>query len=162
MRRKRGRPKGSKTVEGRHHRHHQIQIHANNYVENIQDFCECIYPLGDRQNVLKVLQAIKEHKLGYGRMQTTAKELDIPYGTFNVILKKLRRLGIMTRDWRFSSVFLKKLMAITKVYGDFTGKRHQYEGILKEANDYIAKLWKEAEKEGKPPRFEPYYGDEES
>jgi len=66
------RKKGSKTGL-RHTPHPLIQIHKHNYVKTLEDFCSCIFPRNSF-DVAKVLTAIKQNKLGYGRMQAAAMQ----------------------------------------------------------------------------------------
>jgi len=87
--------------------------------------------------VAKVLTAIKQNKLGYGRMQTAAEELGIEYNKFNAIIRRLKDLGILTRNYTFSEVFQNKMTAIGAFYAQFTGKANPIQQALKDANEYL-------------------------
>lgn len=129
------RSKGSKTGL-RHSPHPLIQIHKYNYVETLENLCNCIFPRNSL-DVAMVLEAIKQKKLGYGKMQATAEELDIDYNKFNAIIRRLKDLGILTRNYAFSEVFQNKLTAISTFYAQFTGKANPIQKALKDANEYL-------------------------
>jgi len=129
------RKKGSKSGH-RHTPHPLIQIHKSNYVKALEDFCDCIFPRNSL-DVAKVLRVVKESKLGYGRMQRTAEELGIDNNKFNAIIRRLKDLGILTRNYTFSEVFQNKITAISTFYGEFTGKTNPIQKALKDANEYL-------------------------
>ena len=129
------RKKGSRTGL-RHTPHPLIQIHKHNYVKTLEDFCNCIFPRNSF-DVAKVLTAIKQNKLGYGRMQTAAEELGIEYNKFNAIIRRLKDLGILTRNYTFSEVFQNKMTATSTFYARFTGKANPIQQALKDANEYL-------------------------
>jgi len=129
------RSKGAKTGI-RHTPHPLIQIHKQEYVTTLDGFCECIFPRNSLE-VGKVLEAVKQNKIGYGKMQKVAEELGIDYNTFNAIMRRLKDLGILTRDYTFSGVFQNKLTAVSTFYGHYTGKTNPVEKALDEANDYL-------------------------
>jgi len=87
--------------------------------------------------VAKVLEAVRDRKLGYGRMQVTAEELGVDYNKFNAIIRRLKDLGILTRNYTFSEVFQDKLTAIGTFYGQFTGKANPIQKALNDANEYL-------------------------
>ena len=129
------RKKGSKTGH-RHTPHPLIQVHKHDYIETLEDFCDCIFPRNSFE-VAKVLEATKQGKLGYGRMQTVAEELGIDYNKFNAIVRRLKDLGILTRNYTFSEVFQNKIAAICTFYGQFTGKTNLIQKALDDANEYL-------------------------
>jgi len=129
------RSKGSKTGF-RHTPHPLIQIHKGNYVKTLEGFCDCIFPRTSL-DVAKVLEAVKQKKLGYGRMQVTAEELGIDYNKFNAIVRRLKDLGILTRNYTFSDVFQNKITALGTFYAKFTGKANPIQQALKDANEYL-------------------------
>jgi len=129
------RAKGSKTGV-RHSPHPLIQIHKQKYVLTLQDFCECIFPRNSLE-VEKVMEAIKQGKIGYGTMQQTASNLGIDQNKFNAILRRLKDLGILTERYTFSEVFQNKTTAISTLYGKYTGKMNPINEALKDANEYL-------------------------
>jgi hypothetical protein len=100
--------------------------------------------------VAKVLEAVKQDKIGYGKMQITAQELNIDYNKFNAIIRRLKDLGIITRNSTFSGVFKDKITAIAAFYGEYTGKANPVQKALEEANEYL-------KSKGYSGRFEPQY-----
>jgi len=129
------RTKGSKTGH-RHTPHPLIQIHKSNYVKALEDFCDCIFPRSSL-DVAKVLEAVKATRMGYGRMQKTAEELGIDNNKFNAIIRRLKDLGILTRNYTFSDVFQNKLTAISTFYGEYSGKTDPIQKALQDANEYL-------------------------
>lgn len=142
------RVKGAKTGV-RHTPHPLIQIHKQKYVRTLEDFCDCIFPRNSIE-VAKVLEAVKQSKIGYGKMQTTAEELGIDYNKFNAIIRRLKDLGILTRNSTLSEVFQDKTTAISTFYGQYTGKTNPVQKALDDANEYL-------KAKGYSGRFEPQY-----
>ena len=129
------RKKGSKTGL-RHTPHPLIQLHKYDYVKALEGFCDCIFPRNSLE-VAKVLEAIQQKKLGYGRLQATAEELGIDYNKFNAIIRRLKDLGIFTRNYTFSEVFQNKITAISTFYAQFAGKSNPVQKALNDANEYL-------------------------
>ena len=129
------RVKGSKTGI-RHTPHPLIQVHKHKYVQTLDDFCECIFPRNSLE-VGKVLEAVKQNKMAYGKMQATAEELNIDYDKFNAIIRRLKDLGILTENYTFSEVFQNKTTAISTFYGQYTGKTNPVQKALDDANEYL-------------------------
>lgn len=129
------RKKGSKTGL-RHTPHPLIQIHKYDYVDSLEDFCNCIFPRNSFE-VAKVLEAVKQKKLGYGRMKETADEIDMDYNKFNAVIRRLKDLGILTRNYTFSEVFQNKLTAVSMFYGKYSGKMNPVHDALNDANEYL-------------------------
>jgi hypothetical protein len=100
--------------------------------------------------VAKVLEAVKQNRIGYGKMQTTAQELGIDYNKFNAIIRRLKDLGILTRNSTFSEVFQDKTTAISTFFGHYTGKANPVQKALDDANEYL-------KTKGYSGRFEPQY-----
>lgn len=142
------RVKGAKTGV-RHTPHPLILIHKQAYVTTLEDFCKCIFPRNSLE-VAKMLEAIKQNKIGYGKMQTTAQELGIDYNKFNAIIRRLKDLGILTRNNSFSEIFQDKTTAIGTFYGKYTGKANPLQKALDDANEYL-------KAKGYSGRFEPQY-----
>lgn len=113
-----------------------IEIHKQKYVQTLEDFCECIFPRNNL-DVGKVLEAAKQNKMGYGKMQTIAEELGIDYNKFNAIIRRLKDLGIITDNYTFSEVFQNKMTAISTFYGRYTGKSNPLQKALTDANEYM-------------------------
>ncbi len=97
-----------------------------------------------------MLEAVKQSKVGYGKMQTTAEELGIDYNKFNAIIRRLKDLGILTRNNTFSEVFQDKTTAISTFYGQYIGKTNPLQKALDDANEYL-------KGKGYSGRFEPQY-----
>ena len=53
------------------------------------------------------------------------------------ILRRLKDLGILTRDYAFSDVFQNKILAISQFYGTFAEKPSPIQQALNEANEYL-------------------------
>lgn len=85
----------------------------------------------------KVLEAVKQNKLSYGKMQLTAEELKIDQNKFNAILRRLKDLGILTERYAFSEVFQNKTSALNAFYGKYTGKANPVQKALDDANEYL-------------------------
>jgi len=122
---------------GKHKLHPQISIHKQKYVKLLTDFAQCICPRSSQQDVEKVLQAIAQNKLGYGKMKQVAQELEMTQPIFNQILYRLRNLGILTKDWHFSKIFQDKLTAISEMYAEISGMESQHQKLLREANQFL-------------------------
>ncbi|MCJ7771240.1 hypothetical protein MUP37_06695 [Candidatus Bathyarchaeota archaeon] len=129
------RAKGSKSGV-RHTPHPLVQFHKQKYVETLEDFCQCIFPRNSI-DVGKVLEAIKEGRMGYGKMQAVAEGLGIGRDKFNAIVRRLKDLGILTESYTFSEVFQKKATAISLFYGKYTGKANPTQKALDDANEYL-------------------------
>lgn len=142
------RTKGSKSGS-RKTPHPRIQLHKYDYVDSMERFCDCIFPRSGLE-VDKVLGAIKQGKLRYGRIQTVAEELGIDYNRFNAMIGRLKDLGILTSNYTFSEVFQNKITALSTFYGIFTGKHNPVQEALKDANNYL-------EMKGYSGRFKPQY-----
>lgn len=142
------RTKGSKTGR-RHTPHPRIQLHKHEYVKTLEDFCECIFPRSS-VDIDKILSAIKDGKLRYGRMQSAAEELGIDYNRFNAMLRRLKDLGILTRNYAFSEVFQNKITALSSFYARFAGKRNPVQEALQDANEYL-------KMKGYSGRFQPQF-----
>ena len=158
---KRGRPLGSKNREHSLRPHPLIMLHKQQYVHDLDGFVHAIFPKADVVTAETIINCIKEHKLKYRDVESLRKQLNINAGTYNSILRRLKDLGIMTKDYNFSEMFAKKLDAILYFYGTYTGKTSQLVGLLTYANEEIAKLWKEAHRVGTPTKFEPLFVPEE-
>lgn len=85
----------------------------------------------------KVLEAIKQNRISYGKMQLTAEELKIDQNKFNAILRRLKDLGILTEGYAFSEVFQNKTSALSAFYGEYTGKANPVQKALDDANEYL-------------------------
>lgn len=83
------------------------------------------------------MEALKQNKMGYGKMQATAEELNIDYDKFNAIIRRLKDLGILTENYTFSEVFQNKTTAILTFYGQYTGKTNPVQKALNDANEYL-------------------------
>lgn len=140
--------KGSKTGF-RHTPHPLIEMHKQNYVKTLEDFCECIFPRNSF-DVGKVLEAVKQKKIGYGTMQATAEELGIPRDKFNAMIRRLKDLGILTKDYGLSQVFQNKISAIGTFYAAYSGNTNPLQKALDDANEYLRS-------KGYSGRFEPQY-----
>jgi hypothetical protein len=115
----------------------------------LEEFCECIFPRNSLE-VEKVLEAVKQNKIGYGRMQSTAEELGVEYNKFNAIMRRLKDLGILTRNSTFSEVFEDKIIAIAAFFGEYTDKANPVQKALDDANEYL-------KAKGYSGRFEPQF-----
>lgn len=142
------RTKGAKSGI-RHTPHPLIQIHKQAYVKTLEDFCECIFPRNSLE-VEKILEAVKQDKIGFGRMQKTAEELGVNYNKFNAIMRRLKDLGILTRNGTFSEVFEGKITAIAAFYSEYTRKANPVQKALDDANEYL-------KNKGYSGRFEPQF-----
>lgn len=87
-------------------------------------------------------------------MQTVATELGIEHNTFNAVIRRLKDLGILTRNYTFSEVFQNKATAISTFYGQYTGKANPIQKALSDANEYLRT-------KGYSGSFEPRYKTEE-
>jgi hypothetical protein len=111
------RTKGSRTGN-RQTPHPLIQLHKHSYVETLEDLCKSIFPKNSL-DVAKVLEAVKGSKLAYGRMQQMAEELNVEYNRFNAIIRRLKDLGILTKDYMFSEMFQNKITSLSTFYAHF-------------------------------------------
>jgi len=105
-------------------------INLNEKVENLQQFSEAIYPR-QAENVAVILQSISDGSLNNAEgLMRFIKEKKIDYNTFNAIIRKLKRLGIIYKTgWQtfhFSSVFQIRLCKMMDFYTKFTGKPNPY------------------------------------
>jgi len=140
------RAKGSKSGI-RHTPNPLIEIHKQNYVKSLEGFCECIFPRNSF-DVTKVLEAIKQNKIGYGKMQVAADELGIDRNKFNAIVRRLKDLGILTDNYTFSKVFQNKITAISTFYAEYCSCANPVQRALEDANEYL-------KAKGYSGRFEP-------
>jgi hypothetical protein len=142
------RVKGAKTGI-RHTPHPLIQVHKQEYVKTLEDFCECIFPRNSL-DVAKVLEAVRQKKIAYGKIQLIAEEQNVDQNKFNAIIRRLKDLGIITDNYTFSEVFQNKMMAISTFYGAYTEKANPVQIALNEANEYL-------KTKGYSGRFEPQF-----
>lgn len=131
-------------------------IHRTNIVTTLNDFIKAICPKGDITTIQEILEMIKQHKLRYGTITKLRDEHKINEGAFHFTIQRLKDLGIMTKDWRFSSKFQSKLLALSQFYANYTGQQTEYQEVLDEANKTIKQLWEDTDREkGKPKAGEP-------
>lgn len=83
-------------------------------------------------------------------MQATAEALGAEYNKFNAIMRRLKDLGILTRNGTFSEVFEDKISAIAAFYGEYSGKANPVQKALNDANEYL-------KSKGYSGRFEPQF-----
>jgi len=120
----------------RHTPHPLIQIHKQEYVKTLEDFCKCVFPRNSL-DVGKVLEAVRQKKIAYGKMQIIAEEQNIDQNKFNAILRRLKDLGIITDNYTFSESFQKKITALSTFYGEYTEKANPVQKALMDANEFL-------------------------
>lgn len=114
--------------------------HLGKYAENLEDSAQAVYP-SDTELMKHVLNTIASEEL---KEADTAREHThehkMNYHTFNACIRKLKQQGILLERWgvlKFSSIFQKRLTAMSQFYSEFTGKQTQYQKLLQKANELL-------------------------
>jgi hypothetical protein len=97
-----------------------LSLQKNEYVSSLQSFAKAISPKNDL-DTMKFLEAIVKGDLKDKKLTDVSIE-GVSYFKVYAIQQRLLDLGIITRQNTFSEVFQRKLTAISKFYGELTGK----------------------------------------
>jgi len=115
------------------------------YVADLEGFIKSIFKKESRyaDSTVKLFLYIQQHQKGEQPnkdLMEVAKELDIEYGEFNYILRKLKRLGILQNKrgvLLFSKLFILRLTRIIDFYSKFSNQLNPWQEMLNQANEYI-------------------------
>ena len=109
-----------------------LRLNSEN-VETLQDFADAIYPTNP-EVALKFLKGVQEKKFKMLTIGEFAKENNINRQILDAVIRKCKKLGIIYKtgwhDFRWSSVFQRRLVKLMQFYNKLSKKANPYQEVI--------------------------------